>query len=139
MPRELQDSLVEAGISPSSAQELSQTLLRVDTSGRVIGPNEAVYALAEATEEVLANPTSTTVILTGAGEYFAYRCTVAAGNITVYDNTAASGKVLVPTTALAVGTFPVFGAGIGRSLVVGTGITVVLSGAATVYISRLAY
>jgi hypothetical protein len=82
---------------------------------------------------VLANPTATTTVLSGAGVYFGYRCTTATGNITVYDNTAASGKVLVPTTALALGSYPIFGAGNPRGLQIATGVTVVLSGAGVVY------
>ena len=103
------------------------------------GSDGGVVALSEAIGESLANPSATTTVLTGPGEYFAYRCTVAAGNITVYDNTSATGKVLVPTTALTVGVFPIFGAGVSRSLEVSLGITVVLSGAATVYVSRRGY
>lgn len=108
-------------------------------AGNLVDAAGGVLALSEVVEEVLANPSATTQILTGPGEYFAYRCTVAAGNITVYDNTASSGKLLVPTTALALGTFPIFGAGISKTLQVDNGIRVVLSGAATVYISRMVY
>ena len=92
-----------------------------------------VRALSEVIPEVLCNPTATTTVLTGAGAYAGYRCTTAVGNITVYDNTAASGKVLVPTTALAVGAFPIYGAGHNGRVAVATGVTVVLSGAAVVY------
>ena len=56
---------------------------------------------------VAATASATTTVLTGAGEYAGYLCTVAAGNITVYDNTAASGRVIVPLTALVVGAFPI--------------------------------
>lgn len=111
----------------------------VNGSFSITAPDGGTVALSEPIEEVLADPSATTQILTGPGEYFHYRCTVAAGNITVYDNTASSGKILVPTTALAVGSFPIFGAGISRSLIVENGIRVVLSGAATVYIGRVAY
>jgi hypothetical protein len=96
-------------------------------------PGGGVVGLSEVTPEVLANPTATTTVLSGAGIYYGYRCTTATGNITVYDNTAASGKVLVPTTALALGSFPIFGAGNPRGLQVATGVTVVLSGAGVVY------
>ena len=96
-------------------------------------PSGAVVALSELIPEVLANPTATTTVLTGAGAYAGYRCTTAAGNITVYDNTAASGKVLVPTQALTVGAFPIYGAGHNGRVPVATGVTVVLSGAAVVY------
>jgi hypothetical protein len=92
-----------------------------------------VVSLSEVTPEVLANPTATTTVLAVPGIYTGYRCTTATGNITVYDNTAASGKVLVPTTALALGSFPIFGAGNSRALQVTIGVTVVLSGAGVVY------
>ncbi len=109
----------------------------VTADGNILDAAGGVLALSEVVEEVLADPSATTQILTGPGEYFAYRCTVAAGNITIYDNTASSGKVLVPTTALVVGSYPIFGAGVSKSLAVDTGIRVVLSGAATVYIAHL--
>lgn len=115
----------------------SLVMAAADTGNLTAGG--AAVALSEATTESLATASATTQILTGPGEYFAYRCTVAAGNITIYDNTASSGKILVPTTALAVGTFPIYGAGIGRSVIVDTGIRVVLSGAATVYIGHMGY
>lgn len=89
--------------------------------------------LSEVTPEVLANPTATTTVLAVPGVYAGYRCTTAAGNITVYDSLSASGKVLVPTTALALGAFPIFGAGNPRALQVTIGVTVVLSGAGVVY------
>ena len=78
--------------------------------------------------------TATGTAFTGACEYAGYYCTVAAGNITVYDNTSAAGNVIVPTTALATGPFPVFGAGTNGKEFLGTGCHVVLSGAATVRI-----
>lgn len=111
----------------------------MDSGGNLLDGQGGVLALSEVVEEVLANPSATTQILTGPGEYFGYRCTGVGGNITVYDNTASSGKLLVPTTALALGTFPIFGAGISKTLQVDNGIRVVLSGAATVYISRMVY
>lgn len=40
------------------------------------------------------------VAKTGAARLMYIDCTVAAGNITVYDNTAASGTVVIPTVAL---------------------------------------
>jgi hypothetical protein len=96
-------------------------------------PGGGIVTLSEVTPEVLANPTATTTVLAVPGIYTGYRCTTATGNITVYDNTAASGKVLVPTTALALGSFPIFGAGNPRALQVTIGVTVVLSGAGVVY------
>lgn len=108
-------------------------------AGNLVDAAGGVLALSEVVEEVLADPSATTQILTGSGEYCHYRCTTATGNITVYDNTASSGKLLVPTTALVLGTHPIFGAGDPRSLQVSLGIRVVLSGAGVVYIGRRGY
>lgn len=134
--------LVSSNLATATFQEVPQSSLTAAqveglNAGNLVDAAGGVLALSEVVEEVLANPSATTQILTGAGEYFAYRCTVAAGNITIYDNTASSGKVLVPTTALVVGSYPIFGAGVSKSLAVDTGIRVVLSGAATVYIAHL--
>jgi len=96
------------------------------------GASSEIIAISEVTAYVAATASDTTTVLTGAGEYAGYLCTVAAGNITVYDNTAASGRVIVPLTALVVGAFPIFGAGTNGRLALATGCTVVLSGAATV-------
>lgn len=126
-----------AGVLRKLYDGMSGAILNAD--GDIILQDGSVVGLSEATAESQATASSTTTILSGAGEYFAYRCTVAAGNITIYDNTTGSGKVLVPTTALTVGVFPMYGAGIGRSVIVSTGITVVLSGAATVYIGHMGY
>lgn len=88
--------------------------------------------VVEATAYVTLTATGTA--FTGACELAGYYCSVAAGNITVYDNTSATGTPIIPTTALAVGPFPIFGAGTNGKLVLGTGCHVVLSGAATVRI-----
>jgi hypothetical protein len=59
----------------------------------------------------------------GAARLMYLDCTVAAGNVTVYDNTAASGTVVIATTALV--------AGLGTmASVLQTGCYVVLSNAA---------
>lgn len=128
--------LAAAGDTPPVFSALQAAGL---AAGNIVDANGGVLALSESVEEVLATAAAQTQILTGPGEYFAYRCTVAAGTIAVYDGIDTSGKVIVPTTALTVGTFPVFGAGISRSLIVSAGIRVVLSGPATVYIGRLSY
>jgi hypothetical protein len=78
------------------------------------------------------NRTTTGTAFAGACEFAGYICTVAAGNITIYDNTSAAGTVIVPTTALTLGAFPIFGAGTNGKLALTTGCHVVLSGAATV-------
>jgi hypothetical protein len=111
----------------------------MDSGGNLLDGQGGVLALSEPPEEVLADPSATTQILTGPGEYSHYRCTTATGNITVYDNTASSGKLLVPTTALVLGTHPIFGSSDTRSLIVSLGIRVVLSGAGVAYIGRRVY
>ena len=93
----------------------------------------AVYGLSELIPEVLAAPSATTVVLPGAGAYAGYRCTAVGGNITVYANNAASGKILVPTQALVVGAFPIYGAGHSGRVVVTNGVTIVLTGTGVVY------
>lgn len=97
----------------------------------VFAPN-AILTLSEVTAYVTRTTTGTP--FTGACEYAGYICTVAAGNITVYDALDATvpGNLIVPTTALALGTFPIFGAGTNGKLALTTGCHVVLSGAATV-------
>ena len=87
-------------------------------------------AVVEATAYVTLTATGTA--FAGACELAGYYCSVAAGNITVYDNTSAIGTPIIPATALATGPFPIFGAGTNGKLVLGTGCHVVLSGAATV-------
>lgn len=102
----------------------------VDDSGNIIDGDGALSALTEVTDYV--NLTATGTAFSGACEFAGYVCTVAAGNITVYDNTSAAGTVIVPTTALVVGAFPIFGAGTNGKMALTTGCHVVLSGAATV-------
>ena len=105
----------------------------IDSNGNVsglVGPDNALLALSEVSAYV--NLTATGTAHTGVGEFAGYICTVAAGNITIYDNTSAAGTVIVPTTALAVGAFPIFGAGTNGKMALTTGCHVVLSGAATV-------
>jgi len=82
-------------------------------------------AFAEVTPYV--NMTATGTAFTGPCELAGFDCTVAVGNITIYDNTSAAGVVIVPTTALTVGRTEFL---YKRSL--GLGCHVVLSGAATV-------
>ena len=64
----------------------------------------------------------TTVVKTGAGQLYGFFCGTATGNITIYDNTAASGTKILDASALVAGlnTLPVS---------FGTGLTIVLSGA----------
>jgi hypothetical protein len=103
----------------------------IDSSGNLVNPqDDSIIAVSEVTAYVTRTTTGTAH--TGAGEFAGYICTVAAGNITIYDNTSAAGTVIVPTTALVVGAFPIFGAGTNGKLALTTGCHVVLSGAATV-------
>lgn len=100
----------------------------LDASGNavgLVGPDGEVQVLSEVTPYV--NLTATGTAFTGACELAGYDCTVAAGNITIYDNTSAAGTVIVPTTALSVGRVEFQWK---RALT--TGCHVVLSGAATV-------
>jgi hypothetical protein len=64
----------------------------------------------------------TTVVKTGAGQLKGFFCGIATGNITIYDNTAASGAKILDTCALVVG-LNLFYCGFN------TGLTIVLSGA----------
>lgn len=84
-----------------------------------------VLALSEVTPYV--NLTVSGIAFSGACELAGWDCTVAAGNITIYDNTAASGTVIVPATALVLGKNEF---NYKRALT--TGCYVVLSGVATV-------
>ena len=99
----------------------------VDSAGTYSLQNPAggVLAVSEVTPYVTR--TSTGTAFSGACELAGYDCTVAAGNITIYDNTSATGTVIVPTTALALGRVEF---AYKRALT--TGCHVVLSGAATV-------
>lgn len=103
-----------------------------DSASQQLVADGTVLALSEVSAYV--NLTATGTAHTGGGEFGGYICTVAAGNITIYDNTSAAGTVLVPTTALTVGAFPIMGAGTNTRLALTTGCHVVLSGAATVNI-----
>jgi len=69
----------------------------------------------------------TTVVKTGAGQLYGFYVGTAAGNITIYDNTAGSGTVIVATSAV-----PAAGSVVLLPISFGTGLTVVLSGAAVV-------
>lgn len=93
-------------------------------TGALLGVGGAV-ALVESTPYV--NMTATGTAFTGPCELAGYDCTVAAGNITIYDGTSAAGTVIVPTTPLSVGRVEF---NFKRALQAGC--HVVLSGAATV-------
>lgn len=72
----------------------------------------------------------TTVVKTGAGQLHLVICGTATGNITIYDNTAASGTKILDACALAVGTT-------SWDISFGTGLTVVLSGAGVASVTYL--
>lgn len=109
---------------------LSSNPAELTASGNGLQTGSAIFALSEVMPYV--NLTATGTAFSGACEYGGYVCTVAVGNITIYDNTSAAGTVIVPTTALALGAFPAFGAGTNGKMALTTGCHVVLSGAGTV-------
>ena len=74
-------------------------ILAVDAADNIIDLNGNVVALVEVTPYVALAATGTA--FTGACEYAGYQATVAAGNITIYDNTSAAGTVILATTALS--------------------------------------
>ena len=96
------------------------------------GPDGEIVSLSEVSAYVAATASAGATLVTGACELAGYICTTAAGNITIYDNASAAGTVILPTTALVVGSFPIMGAGTNTRLALTTGCHVVLSGAAAV-------
>jgi hypothetical protein len=72
----------------------------------------------------------TTVVKSGAGQLRALITGTATGNVTIYDNTAASGTKILDACALLVGT-------ITFDVSFGTGLTVVLSGAGVASVTYL--
>lgn len=58
MPRELQNSLVEAGISPASADELADMILHKVGSNIVVGRNQEIYNVSLDPFQGLADPTT---------------------------------------------------------------------------------
>ena len=123
------DWIVEAGASASSATAAGGLVTIVCQDGgvmRVTSPQSyPSMSVTEATPYVSITATGT--VVSGACELAGYDCTVAAGNITIYDGTSTSGTVIVSTTALSVGRVEF---AYKRALTVGC--HVVLSGAATV-------
>ena len=122
--------VVEVQSNSGSSVAWTETNALLTEDGDIVSPDGSLLTLSEVTPYV--NLTATGTAFTGACEFAGYVCTVAAGNITVYDNTSAAGTVIVPTTALAVGAFPIFGAGTNGKMALTTGCHIVLSGAATV-------
>lgn len=102
----------------------------INADGDIESPTGALYALSETSEYVTL--TATGAAFTGPCELAGWYCSVAAGNITIYDALSATGTPIVPATALVAGPMPIFGAGTNGKLRLTTGCWVVLSGAATV-------
>ena len=60
-----------------------------------------------------------TLVKTGPGQLYGFFCGTATGNITIYDNTAASGTVILATCTLVAGFNPLpcsFGTGLETTL-----------------------
>ena len=138
---------ITAGSTASPAVTVSSLLVRKSSLGAyplpidvaftaadgVIGGDGALIALSETTPYVtVTGITAGAAASSTACELAGWYCSVAAGNITIYDALSATGTPIVPATALAVGPMPIFGAGTTGKLALTTGCHVVLSGAATV-------
>lgn len=123
-------------ISVSSGDTVTMEAVNTDAtySGvpSITGPGGELYGLAETTPYVNATASAGATVFSGACELAGWYCSVAAGNITIYDALSATGTPIVPTTALTAGPMPIFGAGTNGKLALATGCHVVLSGAATV-------
>ncbi len=98
---------------------------QMNDAGALVTPDGGLQSFSEVTPYV--NMTATGTAVTGPCELAGYDCTVAAGNITIYDGTSTAGAVIVPTTALAVGRNE-----FRHKRALTAGCHVVLSGAATV-------
>ena len=122
--------VVDVSSLSGSSVDWSTTSALLTSDDEIVGVDGSLLTLSEVTGYVTRTTTGTA--FTGACEYAGYVCTVAAGNITIYDNTSAAGTVIVPTTALVLGAYPIFGAGTNGKMALTTGCHVVLSGAATV-------
>ena len=91
----------------------------------LLGADNTVLGITETTPYV--QRTATGLVVSGPCDLAGFDCIVAAGNITIHDGIDASGPVVVPATALALGRTEFTWK---RRL--NTGCFVVLSGAATV-------
>jgi hypothetical protein len=126
---------VASNSGSSVAWTRKDTVVTISSDGTALVSGDGVFALSEVSAYVAATPSAGATVFTGACEFAGYICTTAAGNITVYDGTSTSGRVIVPTTALVLGAFPIFGAGTNGKLALTTGCHVVLSGAGAVNIA----
>src|SRR5665213_1707575 len=69
-----------------------------DGSYSLVTSNAAIWTAKSCTAS------ATTVVKTGAGQLHSVICGTATGNITIYDNTAASGTKIIDVYALVAGT-----------------------------------
>jgi hypothetical protein len=90
-----------------------------------LGSGSTPIALKEVTPYITVTTTGITV--TGPCELAGFDCTVAAGNITIYDGLSTTGNIIVSTTALTLSRTE-----FNWKRALNTGCYVVLSGAATV-------
>lgn len=119
------DNLSDDGLNASQVAALQQ--------GKILAADGGLLANSEATPYVTMTATGTA--FSGPCELAGWYCSVAAGTITIYDGTSATGTPIVPATALVVGPMPIFGAGTNGRLQLTAGCHVVLSGAATVRVA----
>jgi hypothetical protein len=98
--------------------------------GNLVAGDSSVYALSEVSAYVPLAASG--IAFTGRCEFGGWYCTVAGGNITVYDGISAAGHLVVPTQALAVGPRPVMGVGTNGKLLLLDGCYVVLTGTPSV-------
>jgi len=90
-------------------------------------PDGSVSVLSALYDPVIL--TASGVVLAAPGVLGGWTCTVAAGTLTIYDNTAGSGDLILPATTLALGPMPIFGAGVNGALQTVTGAYAVFSDA----------
>jgi hypothetical protein len=121
---------VPPGSSQPGGEALTSAQVSAFSNGTILTSAGGLIALSETTPYVTL--TATGSAFSGACELAGWYCSVAAGNITIYDALSATGTPIVPATALVAGPMPIFGAGTTGKLVMTTGCWVVLSGTATV-------
>lgn len=123
------------------AADLDSALFIIDpVSGEILGISAGgARAYFSAPNEAYSYVTLTGSATAFAGpcEIVGWYCSVAAGNITIYDALSATGTPIVPATALVAGPMPILGPSTVDRIRFDTGCHVVLSGAATVRIVGL--
>jgi hypothetical protein len=128
-----QQALRDNGTTATGGGSLTSSQVAGLNSGVILSSTGVQYSLSE----VLPGPTTltgagTTQVVTGSSEVAGWYCSVAAGTITVYDNTASAGTPIINAETLVAGPRPIMGAGTNGRDIFATGVRVVLSGAATV-------